>query len=563
MVGYTTNINGGADTAPVDIGYHYPEPNDTDGDGLRDYQEYRGGTDYQDFDSDNDGLIDGYDGFVSVNVYPEGVDSNEDGYVDSEYDAGTDPLDNDSDCDGMPDGWEFLYSLNPLSDDADEDYDNDEYSNITEFVHGSAPNDNESLPQNIILRVPIDVDSFQTAIDRSIDGDIIRLEPGIYNEQVDLKGKNITLTGSDPCNAETISATIINGEENGSTVTFAGSENANAQLIGFTITGGYTNGHGGGVCGNGAAAQIRKCVIHNNYSAQNGGAIHNIDGVIYDCVIIRNTADVTGGGLADCDAVVTNCVVTQNTASLGGGIYNTSSLSLIVNCTITGNYADYGGGLYSHSGSASVTNTILWGNTAQTEGDEVYNNSALPIFSYCDVGGSGGSRSGNWQSSFGTDGGHNVDLDPLFVDANSPAGVDDIFRTLDDGLHLCVFRSQENSVELQDFISCLDYGDSVAAPPADITGRVRVDIPYIPNLGAGTVNYPDLGAYESPIIWYVKSGYLGVGDGSSWENAFTDLQDALLAADDPNGPVVNYDPDTMYSQEIWVAKGVYKPVKIA
>ena len=45
-------------------------------------------------------------------------------------------------------------------------------------------------------------------------------------------------------------------------------------------------------------------------------------------------------------------------------------------------------------------------------------------------------------------------------------------------------------------------------------------------------------------ICYVKSDASGKNDGSSWENAFTDLQSALGSSDCP---------------EIWVATGTYKP----
>jgi len=143
MVGYTTNIKGGADTAPIDIGYHYPLPNDTDGDGLRDYDEYWFGTDHQNIDSDGDGLIDGFDGFITVEDYLKGIDLNGDGYVDGELDPNllTDPAKADTDEDGMPDGWEYQNSLNPLVDDADGDVDGDGLSNLTEYTYNLDPQD--------------------------------------------------------------------------------------------------------------------------------------------------------------------------------------------------------------------------------------------------------------------------------------------------------------------------------------------------------------------------------------------------------------------------------------
>jgi len=47
---------------------------------------------------------------------------------------------------------------------------------------------------------------------------------------------------------------------------------------------------------------------------------------------------------------------------------------------------------------------------------------------------------------------------------------------------------------------------------------------------------------------YVKWDATGNNNGSSWEDAFTDLQDALAAADS--------------SDQIWVAKGVYYPTNV-
>jgi parallel beta-helix repeat protein len=53
----------------------------------------------------------------------------------------------DGDEDGMPDGWELFYNLNPNNaSDADEDLDDDGYTNLEEFDGGSDPTDPESIP---------------------------------------------------------------------------------------------------------------------------------------------------------------------------------------------------------------------------------------------------------------------------------------------------------------------------------------------------------------------------------------------------------------------------------
>lgn len=54
-----------------------------------------------------------------------------------------------------------------------------------------------------------------------------------------------------------------------------------------------------------------------------------------------------------------------------------------------------------------------------------------------------------------------------------------------------------------------------------------------------------LPAFASPFIIYVDQNASGLNNGSSWTNAFTDLQSALAAATP--------------GYEIWVAAGTYKP----
>ena len=52
----------------------------------------------------------------------------------------------DSDEDGMPDVWELQYGLDRLVDDADGDLDNDGSTNLQEYLGGSDPTDENSLP---------------------------------------------------------------------------------------------------------------------------------------------------------------------------------------------------------------------------------------------------------------------------------------------------------------------------------------------------------------------------------------------------------------------------------
>jgi parallel beta-helix repeat protein len=50
----------------------------------------------------------------------------------------------DSDDDGLPDWWEVQMGLNPLVDDAQEDFDNDNLSNLEEYLQGTDPHSSDS-----------------------------------------------------------------------------------------------------------------------------------------------------------------------------------------------------------------------------------------------------------------------------------------------------------------------------------------------------------------------------------------------------------------------------------
>ena len=92
---------------------------DTDGDGLTDYEEWIGATDPTTPDTDGDGLPDG-----------------------TEVMLGTNPCDADTDGDGCPDGWEVRFGFNPLSAASPTlwtDPDNDDLDNLEEARIGTDP----------------------------------------------------------------------------------------------------------------------------------------------------------------------------------------------------------------------------------------------------------------------------------------------------------------------------------------------------------------------------------------------------------------------------------------
>lgn len=96
-----------------------------------------------------------------------------------------------------------------------------------------------------IIEVPGDQPSIQAAIDASVNGDTVVVEPGTYFENIFFHHKNILLTSKfyETGDLSFITSTIINGSrpanaDTASCVLIIDGEDSTAILQGFTITGG-------------------------------------------------------------------------------------------------------------------------------------------------------------------------------------------------------------------------------------------------------------------------------------------------------------------------------------
>ena len=314
-------------------------------------------------------------------------------------------------------------------------------------------------------------------------------------------------------------------------------------LDGFDITAGKADGsnsEGGGIYNDGSgfatsSPLVQNCRIINNIASDGGGVYSEAENYknrlkLINCLISGNNAGNYGGGLYSYaydggidSTVLINCVFSGNSAGYyGGGIYTTANNGTcnpyLINCTLTANKA-MGSAMYNNESDPTLTNCILWNNS----GDEISNTlNATPLYAYCNIEGSGGSDT--WNSDYGVDGGNNMDEDPHFVmnvsSDNAPTTKGD-------------FRLYEGS-------PCIDTADNtVNSESYDLAGNTRIKNEMI-----------DMGAYEGgipiPTAYYVDQDANGNNDGLSWENAYTNLQDALSR---PNKEKVS----------IWVADGVYYP----
>jgi predicted outer membrane repeat protein len=207
-----------------------------------------------------------------------------------------------------------------------------------------------------LINVPSDYPTIQEAIDNSLDGDTVLVAAGTYVENVNYNGKNIVVGSLFLTTQDTtyISATIIDGNQNGSVVRFESGENSMAVLIGFTLQNG--SGQGGGIYFWGSDPTLTHVTISDNTASYRGG----------------------GMGLWYSNPTLTHVTINGNTSNYGGGIYSDSSSPSLENVTITGNTAGaFGGGMYlivTNYGysTPTLTNVTFSGNTAGAFGGGMF-----------------------------------------------------------------------------------------------------------------------------------------------------------------------------------------------
>lgn len=311
---------------------------------------------------------------------------------------------------------------------------------------------------------------------------------------------------------------------------------------------------GAAIRNNSCSALIKSCMFKSNLAFDGGGAIANrgiSSPLIEHCKFIENVAFSLGGAAqneTDSTPFFSNCVFKGNMAAYGsGGAINSDSGSPnITNCVFAENEAQYPGGAISsyYESNPHVANSIFYNNKAPSNND-IFNEEIRVDVKY--------SRIENY-SGIG-----NFMDDPLFIDVSG------------DNFHL---RSDS---------PCRDTGDP-SVLSYDINGT-RNDIGVFGGPGTTQAEYdgdydgmgdswekrwglnpndpsdsalnPDSDYYNNlsefnnetnplfftPRIIYVNDDATGAKTGLSWDDAFTNLNDAIEAAS----------RDSM----IWVAEGLY------
>lgn len=288
-----------------------------------------------------------------------------------------------------------------------------------------------ALAQNTLLVGPNGpYTTIQSAIVAASPMDTVLVAPGVYHEQIDFLGKDISVVASSPAVRD---SHVIDGGGTGPIVRMVLGEGPAARLDGFTISGGVglnpnwnssTSGGVGGLEIVQASPTIRRCWILGNQGGTSGiyggdggaGGVSVVSGSprLEDCEIRSNrggggagsgsgfspgdggdgAASVTSGSLH-----LSRCIFTDNSGGGGGHDGGSGGVSFwgdslqIVECTFERNVgaASFGrsSGSYSiHGGSGAV---YFDGNLLEVEQSSFHDNrggtGASPSTT---IGGSGG-----------------------------------------------------------------------------------------------------------------------------------------------------------------------------
>jgi len=279
---------------------------------------------------------------------------------------------------------------------------------------GPCERQTESVP--ITVLVPTDATTIQDAVDITGPGDEILLADGTYTGpgNVDILVDRGIRIASASGNA---TACIVDCQGAGRGFRFVG-VGGEAILEGVTVRNGMA-AEGGGLHLVGASPTITACSIEGNTATgTGGGGLYCINGsspTLVNCMIRNNLASGTyGGGFynkSNSNPVLWNCVLAGNVAtgvgSTGGAMYNWTCSPSLVNCSLGGNDGYDGSALYSSFSSyPELLNCIVWGNDPGQSGHPL-----VDIFTST-------TYVANSDIQGGFTGPGNLQLDPLFLDAN-------------------------------------------------------------------------------------------------------------------------------------------------
>lgn len=343
---------------------------------------------------------------------------------------------------------------------------------------------------------------------------------GMYNADSDPILTDVTFSG----NWADEGGGILNGANNSYLTNVSFSENAaavngggmanwsgNQTLISVTLSGNTADTNGGGIYNAQVLSTYTEVIFTRNSALIDGGGMYNEDTIMTmtNLTISGNWADGYGGGMynENVKLILLNTIFIENTAGIagamnnnisnptitnaifsnnsaddkGGGMYNYWSFPILTNVIFSGNSAEFGGGMFNDDISdPKVRNSILWDNQDSTGTGTISatitnDRDSTVYLTYSVVQGSGGSD--NWIGGSYTDGGGNIDEDPMFITPPSITRFSPIFNYL-----------------LAPGSPAIDAGDNqyVEGIPFDMAGNRRIINGIV-----------DMSAYESFIYLFM------------------------------------------------------------
>jgi parallel beta-helix repeat protein len=313
--------------------------------------------------------------------------------------------------------------------------------------------------------------TIQDAIDNADSGDLIKALPGTYQESVDFKGKDITISSSDPSHWDTVAATIIDADGAYGVVEFNSGEDTGSVLQGFTLK----NGVGFGVHCSSSSPIISNCIIE--YTGFRGVACnYSASPTVINNIIRENTMY---GIYYDISSPIIKNNIIYNNGDYGIFAEGTSSSAVVCNNTIVGH--DYG--IFVNGTSPTISNCIIWDNV-----DDLYGcNATYSCIEDC----GDASGVGNICGAIN---------DPMFVDANN----DDYH--LDTSSSPC-FDTGDPNYEPEDGEKDIDGDDRV------MNGRVDMGADELTCLSRYDTYYDNWIYWGKPECWCYQRQCRGDTDG--------------------------------------------------
>jgi len=332
-------------------------------------------------------------------------------------------------------------------------------------------------------------------------------------------------------------------------------DNSSPAIVNVAFTQNQASNAGGGMLNQNNANPLLNNVVMNSNAAKIGGGLVNDNSSpsITTAYFTHNTA-IEGGAMVNRNhstPMIDNTFLSDNTATVsGGGMLNLNSQPILMRSVISGNVAPVGSGIANQDGSqmlmsrsaveenrdaaGTITTQIVDDSTSQT----TVNNSNVQ-------GGWVGAGTKNSDKVLNIDNilALKLPLDDIRASTNNSA---------DFNFAGVAYDPEPNDVDTKGAteIDAASKGNQAESVAPVLASDIQVGSALTEAEAAILTALKDEPLCPETSVLYVNSNVEASGTGCSWHSPLTHLQVALAATTSTAFPDV---------QEIWLAKGVYKP----